>query len=76
MIVSNQLTNKLIRELLGTRKNLATACEDLGISIQEITMAGGPEIPQCTHCGRWEYKLIADLDNNPICSYCRDIEGM
>jgi hypothetical protein len=76
MIVSNQLNNKLVRELIGTRKDLAVVCEDLGISLQEVTRGGGPGIPQCTHCGRWEYKLIPDLDNNPICKYCRDIEGM
>jgi CRISPR/Cas system-associated protein Cas10 (large subunit of type III CRISPR-Cas system) len=76
MIVSNQLNNKLIRELVGTRKDLAATCEDLGINFQDLTKRGGPGIPQCTHCSRWEYKLIPDLDNNPICKYCRDIEGM
>jgi len=76
MIVSNQLNNKLIRELIGTRKDLTAVCEDLGISFEEVTRFGGPGILQCTHCGRWEFKLIPDLDNNPICKYCRDIEGM
>jgi len=76
MIVLNQLTNKLVKELLGTRKNLSDVCEDLGIDYNELAQNGGPGIPQCTHCGRWEFKLTPDLDNNPICKYCLDIEGM
>ena len=76
MTDGNLLKKRIIKELRGTRKKLSDVCEDLGVDYDELVTSGNLGIDQCTHCGRWEFKLIPDLDNNPICTYCRDIEGM
>lgn len=74
MIAGNHLSRKLIKELNGTRKKLSEVCEDLGIEYSEIIE--DLSIQQCTHCNTWALKLIQDLDGNPICRFCRDLEGM
>lgn len=75
MIAGNQLSNKLIKTLNGTHKKLRDVCEDLGIDYDELVEDGLP-IDRCSHCGVWSNKLVADLDDNPICPVCVSTVGL
>ena len=62
------------RSLVKTRRSLREVCEEFGIdtpSHDELC------ISQCTQCSTWHYtyKLVEDLDDNLICTYCDDIFG-
>lgn len=65
----------LAKELKNTRKSFAKTCEELGIDPQliELDRLG---IEECSHCSIWSSRLVPDLDDNPICYYCKDLEGM
>jgi len=66
---------KLEKTLLGSRSLLGTICRDANIDIpdrEELT------ITQCNHCNVWHrnYKMIEDLDDNLICTYCEELVGL
>jgi hypothetical protein len=66
---------RLESQLYKTRKTLLQTCLDLDIAVESID----PElllVQQCSHCSVWNYELIQDLDDNPICNYCRDLIGL
>mgnify|MGYP006280420581 CR=1 FL=1 len=67
--------SELVKRLERTRVPLKEVCDLLDLDYDSIVnMEIG--IDQCTHCNIWSKRLILDLDNNPICSVCRDIAGM
>jgi uncharacterized protein (UPF0212 family) len=67
--------NTLVDRLERTRVPLREVCEELDLDYDNVVnMELG--ISQCTHCGIWSKRLILDLDENPICSVCRDIAGL
>jgi hypothetical protein len=67
--------NTLVKRLERTRVPLREVCEELDLDYDSIVnMELG--IDQCTHCNIWSKRLILDLDQNPICSVCRDIAGL
>ena len=67
--------SELVQALDHTRVPLNKACEELDLDYTAIIhMNLG--IDQCTHCGIWSRRLILDLDQNPICTVCRDIAGL
>lgn len=76
MTAGNPLNKRLIKELQGTRKLLSEVCEDLGLDYEELTESGDLGIEQCSHCNRWDSRLVDDLDGNPICKFCVDLIGM
>lgn len=61
--------------LVRTRKTITQACKELGIDSREVD-ADMLLIAQCSHCSVWNKNLITDLDQNPICVYCRDLIGL
>lgn len=63
--------------LSNTRKHLWQVCLELGLDPKLIELAK-LELDQCSHCGIWlkPKKLVQDLDNNPICRYCKDLIGL
>ncbi len=76
MIVTG-MYKQLELNLNNTRRHLWQVCEDLGLDpkLVELTKL---DLDQCTHCGIWlrPRKLVQDLDNNPICGYCKDLIGL
>jgi len=67
--------SELVKLLERTRVPLREVCEQLDLDYESlVNMDIG--IDQCTHCNIWSKKLILDLDQNPICSVCRDIAGL
>lgn len=76
MTAGNPLSNRLIKELQGTRRRLSEVCEDLGIDYDELLESGDIGIEQCTHCNMWSTRLVPDLDDNPICKFCVDLVGL
>jgi len=66
---------RLAARLQNTRMNWWEACEDLGLDYNQVDPEQIP-LEQCAHCDIWGSNLIADLDFNPICYYCRDLAGM
>jgi hypothetical protein len=67
--------SELVKRLERTRVPLKKVCDELDLDYDSIVeMDIG--IEQCTHCNIWSRRLILDLDQNPICSVCRDIAGM
>ncbi len=67
--------SELVKRLERTRVPLKKVCDELDLDYDSIvSMDIG--IEQCTHCNIWSKRLILDLDQNPICSVCRDIAGM
>jgi hypothetical protein len=67
--------NTLVERLERTRVPLREVCEELDLDYDNVVnMELG--ISQCTHCNIWSKRLILDLDENPICSVCRDIAGL
>lgn len=75
MIAINQMYKRLTQYLLNTRYSLYDACDALGIDYDAVD-SYKINLHQCTHCDIWTNKLILDLDDNPICNYCRHLEGM
>lgn len=75
MTVGNSLSKRLVKALNGTYKKLRDVCEDLGIDYEELIEEDLP-IDQCSHCGKWDIKLVPDLDDNPICKVCVEHIGM
>lgn len=66
---------KLELALFKTRRTLYDTCVELGIDPEQID----PDlllVAQCSHCSVWNRELITDLDDNPICRYCRDLIGL
>jgi hypothetical protein len=65
----------LAKELKNTRKSFVKTCEELGFDPQllDLKQLG---VEPCSHCSIWSAKLVLDLDDNPICYYCKDLEGM
>lgn len=63
--------------LLGTRRNLTTACKELGINTDDIDPLN-LMVTNCSSCGVWHrsQNIIDDLDSNPICRYCEDLIGL
>ena len=63
--------------LLGTRRNIADVCKDLGMALDMEDLHNLMAI-QCTHCSTWvkSFNVIEDLDSNPICKYCADLIGL
>ncbi len=75
MIAGSLNINTLVKRLERTRVPLRKVCEELNLDYDSIVnMDIG--IAQCTHCNIWSKRLILDLDQNPICSVCRDIAGL
>jgi hypothetical protein len=75
MIAGSLNINTLVKRLERTRVPLREVCEELNLDYDSIVnMDIG--IAQCTHCNIWSKRLILDLDQNPICSVCRDIAGL
>ena len=67
--------SELVKRLHRTRVPLKQVCDELDLDYDSVVnMDIG--IEQCTHCNIWAKSLILDLDQNPICSVCRDIAGM
>lgn len=67
--------SELVKRLERTRVPLKQVCEELDLDYESlVNMDIG--IAQCTHCSIWSRRLILDLDQNPICSICRDIAGL
>lgn len=67
--------SELVKRLERTRVPLSQVCDELDLDYESlVNMDIG--IDQCTHCSIWSKKLILDLDQNPICSVCRDIAGL
>lgn len=68
---------ELENSLLGTRRALSTACNDLDIDINDIDPLN-LMATQCSSCGIWHrsHNIIDDLDSNPICRYCEDLMGL
>lgn len=67
--------NELELMLHRTRKTVWQACEDLGIPVDQYSIAS---IDSCASCGIWEKhsKLRPDLDGNPICKECFTFYGL
>jgi hypothetical protein len=75
MIAGSLNINTLVKRLERTRVPLREVCEELDLDYDSIVnMDIG--IDQCTHCNIWSKRLILDLDQNPICSVCKDIAGL
>ena len=75
MTAGNLKLSELVKRLERTRVPLRKVCNELDLDYDSIVeMDIG--IEQCTHCNIWSKRLILDLDQNPICSVCRDIAGM
>jgi hypothetical protein len=66
---------RLAKKLKNTRKSLWEVCEELQIDYDGVDHTR-LDIDQCTHCSLWTDRLIPDLDDNLICYYCKDLEGM
>ena len=67
--------NTLVERLERTRVPLREVCEELDLDYDNVVnMELG--ISQSKHCNIWSKRLILDLDENPICSVCRDIAGL
>jgi hypothetical protein len=67
--------SELVKRLERTRVPLKKVCNELDLDYESI-LEMDIGIEQCTHCNIWSKRLILDLDQNPICSVCRDIAGM
>jgi hypothetical protein len=67
--------SELVKRLERTRVPLKKVCDELDLDYESI-LEMDIGIEQCTHCNIWSKRLILDLDQNPICSVCRDIAGM
>ena len=65
--------NDLEKALYKTRKSVFDFASDLSYNNCSVS-----EIEQCSHCGIWlKYKeLVKDLDQNLICKFCLQFEGM
>lgn len=63
--------------LLGTRRTLASACNELEIYLDDIDPLN-LMVTNCSSCGIWHrsQNIIDDLDSNPICKYCEDLIGL
>lgn len=66
---------RLAKKLKNTRRSLWEVCEELNIEYVSIDLSK-LTIDQCTHCSLWTDGLVPDLDDNLICYYCKDLEGM
>lgn len=75
MIAGSLNISVLVNRLERTRHSLAQVCDELDLDYESV-VAMDLGINQCTHCGIWSKRLILDLDDNPICSVCRDIAGL
>lgn len=75
MIAGSLNISVLVNRLERTRDTLAQACEELDLDYESVA-AMDFGLNMCTHCGIWSKRLILDLDDNPICSVCRDIAGL
>jgi hypothetical protein len=64
----------LEKTLYRTNLSIRTACENLGIPLEENNLEN---LSQCTHCGIWWYthELILDLDDNDLCKFCTEYYG-
>jgi hypothetical protein len=77
MIDINQLYTLLAKKLVNTRNTLTEVCLENDIDIQDIDIDMLETfIDQCSHCNIWSTRLVADLDDNPICPICVKLTGL
>jgi hypothetical protein len=74
-MIATKMYKRLAKILKNSRKSLWEVCEELNIDYDSVDLSR-LGIDQCTHCDLWTDNLTPDLDENPICFYCKDIEGM
>jgi hypothetical protein len=73
----NQLYRRLTKKLNNTRKPLFVTCKEYDIDIEDIDIdVLQTYIDQCSHCNIWSCKLVADLDDNPVCPVCVRLTGL
>lgn len=67
--------SKVEKALVKTRRSLREVCDEFGIDMPDREDLC---VSNCSQCSVWNYnyKLIEDLDGNPICRYCNDLFGL
>lgn len=65
----------MYNKLIGKKKTLIEFSKEQNISIEEIDLS---QIEECSNCSIWHLKknLMADLDDNLICSICEKYYGL
>jgi len=76
MTDTNPQYQKLTKELSGTRKTLAEACETLNIDPDDIDdELLEHHCCECSNCGIWGTDHRTDRDGFAICKVCFQIIG-
>lgn len=71
-----RMYNRLAKHLNNTRKGLTQTCHELDIDLEEVEDELLQQvIDQCSHCNIWSFKLLLDLDQNPVCPLCVRLVG-